>query len=202
MSASWIAAFAALALVVTALAVVVLGLLRRIAPVLERVEAVHEGGTHVDRDDLIGGLHIGSRIPLVTALDEHGREQTLDSGDQPAVYLIVEPGCAFCETLVEDLRSSAEVLPVHIFLICDDDDEGRQFVAGIHAPNVGVFFQNGEVSTAFRTTATPYAFVVENRNVVSRGHPNRLRSLLDLIGQADRGDAPADLERTAKEEPK
>lgn len=199
MTGPWIAGFVTLAVLVAVLAVVVLGVLRRVAPVLERAEGITRDVAEVDPQDIIGGLRIGSSAPNFTVTDRHGHAWTTGAADHVGrvVYLLVEPDCAFCETLVEDLRGAVEPMPVPLLLVSLADDEGRKFVGGIDDPMITLLFQDGEASSAFRTTATPYAFVVENGVIVNRGHPNRLRSLLELIDKdeisatADGGSPPA-----------
>ncbi len=185
MSAPWITGFAALAVLVVFLAVLVLGLLRRIAPVLERAERVARAGSDVDPQEIIGGLPIGAQMPRFAVLDADG-EPRLVGGDREGlrIYLLVEPECAFCETLVEDLAAPEEPLPAPITLISTANDDGMAFVSRITDPLITLLFQNGEASSSLRTTATPYAFVVMNGLVVNRGHPNRLNALIELTRQA------------------
>src|SRR5262245_33864985 len=103
MPIGWIVAFVTLWLVVIALAVIVLGVLRQVTPILERVAA--SPPAMADRIRL--GPSIGERLPHFSARGAGGGpvddRQLLG---RPNLLLFVSPSCAPCSELCAELSHS------------------------------------------------------------------------------------------------
>jgi AhpC/TSA family len=192
MSAFWMAAVIAVWLVVALLALVVLGLLRQIAPILERADAVLAGQpTHP-------GLPVGSPIPTfaLTAADGSTLTDTSLVGT-PFTLLFVSSGCEPCRRLAAALREDDVDLPVELIVVADELDLLSQLGEW---PTATLTSQSAhQVSEAFRTGATPHAFAIDRGGTIAAaGFPNTAQRLMSLIEPTlEGGDAQVATPRTA-----
>jgi hypothetical protein len=155
-----------LAVLVIALGVLVIGLLRRIAPVLDRLEASRgEESSHV-REGLDAGGRIGE-FEAVTATGQHVVRDLITTSAGRSVVAFIEPGCGHCENIMTELIETpwpGDLLPV--YLVLSDSEESRQ--RRLEASGGTVFYQrDNAVGDAFRTNITPVAFVLEGDGIVS-----------------------------------
>jgi hypothetical protein len=130
MSWPWIVAFIALWVIVLVLAVIVLGMMRRMAPLLDRVERL------ASRQNLSpdhAGLPVGSEVPSFEVSDAAGKRlRFAQELPMPAVFLFLESGCPPCEDLVEELMKRAEYLrDAPIYVIPKDSDAGEEKFLGL-----------------------------------------------------------------------
>ena len=159
MTGPWLAAFVVLWVLVLLLAVLVLGVLRRVVPVLDRLErgqAQAAGGF---------GLPVGSELPGFEARDREGGAVTGDAIPRPGIVLFLDPECRPCRKLADELRSAAANLSrVPLAFVAPDTGAGRQLV-----PPAGlVLLQTGQaISRAFQTSITPHAFLIDANGRVS-----------------------------------
>jgi thiol-disulfide isomerase/thioredoxin len=181
MSGFWIAAFLVLASFVAIQGLLVLGLLRRFAPVLERAEGAlgSASGGH-------GGLSPGAKAPPFELRSANGGKLTSSQlAGRPYVLLFVRSGCAPCKRLAEEIRVSGEdpASGVELVVVANDAAGGMGFLDG---PRTVILHQaDDDVSRAFATTATPHAFAIDSsETVVATGYPNTLKQLQALAREA------------------
>jgi hypothetical protein len=179
MTAPWIAAFASLWLFVVLLGLGVVGVMRRIAGVLERAEHLLSTGFE--------GASLLTAIPPFDVVDDAGRRvasEELIRGTTIVVFM--DAGCRPCRALATELDGS-KIDRLPLIVIAGDEGLGEAF--GL-PPDVPVFRQRaGEVSKLFRSVVTPHAFVIdEARVVLDRGIP---QSVADLERMAERQQAGA-----------
>ncbi len=181
MTGPWLAAFVILWALVLLLALLVLGVLRRVVPLLDRLEEQQQTVPGL-------GLPAGTRVPAFEAHDREGDAVTADAIPRPGIVLFIEPGCGPCEKLAEELRSDAANLDgVPLVFVAPDTNEGRELV-----PPAGfVLLQSGHaISHAFQTSITPHAFLVDADGRLSEHTiPESVADLNLLAAQLGRKDA-------------
>jgi hypothetical protein len=149
----WIGALALISTLVLLLAVLVLGVLRRVAPVLERAEAALVSG-----QVSLGSARPGMRIESFEALDSRG--EAVDSDrlfDEPGVFVVMHSGCGPCRQLSERLRDMP-ALRVPLVVLLDDSPAARKIPIPQHARQL--FDHDGGAAAAFRGGGTPQAFAL------------------------------------------
>jgi hypothetical protein len=153
MTGPWLAAFIILWVLVLLLAALVLGVLRRVLPLLDHLEQAQS------RTAGEFGLPVGSALPAFEARDREGDAVTADGIPRPGVVLFLDPECRPCQKLATELRSDGPNLDsVPLVLVAPDTDAGRDLVP----PNSPVLLQSGHaISRAFQTSITPHAFLVD-----------------------------------------
>jgi thiol-disulfide isomerase/thioredoxin len=164
MTAPWIAAFAVLSVLVLLLAVLQLGLLRRIDAVLDRAES-RLGRLPSEEDEL--GVSAGTRISPFEVVDGHG--QVISSSTllgHPALFLFLSPGCAPCRSLVEELNEDATFDPPTLIVAFLPDSPAGKALQMPSSLTV-LYDRNGSVSQAFGSRALPQAFAVDGEGVVA-----------------------------------
>jgi hypothetical protein len=179
----WIAAFVALWLLVLVLAFLLLGVLRRILPVLEEAERHGHGGPLG-----LGGLPAGTPLPDFEVETEAG--DPLRAGDlrnRQAVWLLASAGCAPCEALAAELRQAGEpALDVPLVAVSDASEPGRTL--GFPAWVTRLYQRGGAAADALRTDATPHAVAVDGHGVVvATITPNTLDDLRALARRLTEG---------------
>jgi thiol-disulfide isomerase/thioredoxin len=160
MSGPWIAGFVALWIGFLALATIVLGLLRRMSPIIERAEA--QLGVHGGKGGF-GGAPVASAVAPFQLVDSSGRTAlSRESVEEPTLLLFVAPGCQPCEQILHGLDGVGERyegVPFHVVM-----EEGGEVEA---PPGVSLLYERGHAaSAAFQTIATPHAFVVDHGGLV------------------------------------
>lgn len=183
MSGAWIAAFLALWAVVLLLGLLVLGLLRRIGPVLERAEFVASSAVGPGI-----GLPLGTTVPDFELSLANGEAiSAADLRGRPYVLLFVSSGCAPCRGLAAEIRTREGPAPLADLIVVAAESDAD--AALTDAPYATLAFQSGRaVSDAFGTSATPHAFAVDTSGtVVASSFPNTLDHLEALAREASRG---------------
>lgn len=183
MSPPWVAAFVALSVVVVVVALVVLGVLRRVATVLELVESRLKSS-----QPPTGGAQPGTAVSPFEVRDRAGKfvhSTELLSSD--AVVLFLSADCEPCRPLVEDLLQSEWTTDVRLVAILGDSLTNR---AMSFSPSVHVFYQsNRNAAKAFQSNATPQAFAIGAGGIVIRNSiPQTLNDLRHLAESAKGGD--------------
>lgn len=185
MSAPWIVAFAVTWAVVAVLAVLVLGLLRRITGVLELAESRL---SELPTGPAIGGAAPGTAIRPFTikAADAQTTVEFLRLQESaPAIYLFMNSSCRPCKRLANELgRHHESIGDVPLYVILNEGEEEFGLTPGPH-----VFSQSDrEASEAFMNDATPQAFLVDRGNrVVEKSIPNAIEDLRQLARKAPKG---------------
>jgi len=183
-NAPWIAAFLALWLLVLALALLQLGLLRRIAPVLEAAERQLHGGAVA-----LSGLPAGAPLPDFAVETRDGEVVRASSlRGQETIWLLASPGCAPCEALAAELRDAGEpALGVPLVAVADASGAGLRLPPGV----VTLFQRDRAAAVALQADATPHAVAVDGDGVVvATTTPNTLDDLQALAALLTGGDPP------------
>lgn len=179
MSGPWIAAVLALWVVVVLVALLVLGLLRRIAPVLEQAERAARLGRAMDEDV---GAPDGSPVPPFSVVDRSGRTVPFeDVAPGERVVLFVDADCPACGNVTDGLATGAAAATLPLVVVPGATTPAEHYEA-LAAAGVTVVTQpDGAATAAFRQRAFPLAFAVAGGTVVASTIPA----------------SPADLERLA-----
>ena len=179
MSALWSALIVVLLVCVATLSVGYVLLSQRVVAVLSRMEA-----WLVTPHLRPPGLGAGARVHSFTAVRQDGvtvNEQILLG--HPSVVLFVKADCAICRKLSRRLtRRRLDDLtlggPVYVVVRNEQERDALALDPGLHI----LFQEDGTVSWAFRSTATPQAFLIDADGiVVAVGFPNSLRDLKQLV---------------------
>lgn len=187
MSGPWIVAFVVLWVLVLVLAVVVLGLLRRVAPLLAQTEEILKSG-RLGGDLAVGGLQAGEEVPSFEVVDrDGGRARFGEELSLPGVFLFLENGCPPCEALAGELGERAGSLagvPLYVFPDKDSGDEEKFVALGETGLRV-LKQQDGQASEAFQQKASPQAFAVsKEERVVEAKIANSVGQLEEMARKA------------------
>jgi hypothetical protein len=175
MPVGWAITVVALCVAVVILAVVLLGLLRQVIPVLERA-----AGNAVP-DALIMGPPVGSRLPHLPSIRADGKivgEQL--QGDRPAVLLFLTPGCGPCRLLAEEMnRVDLGGLTGNLLIITSP---GGPQELGI-PPGLAVLTElDRELSDPLSVNGTPFAIAVGPGGIITdKRVPNTMKQVVDLV---------------------
>jgi hypothetical protein len=176
-------AVGALWIVVLVLAVLVLGILRRIIPLLTRAESILSQGQDEQGTD---GLPIGEQVPEFELIDAEG--EVVRPGQSlplPAVFLFVQQGCEPCQDLVAALSERAESFAgtrLCIIAAGEPDDYNA-----LRARGLFVFGQSeGQALRAFDNNEFPNAFAVDqDAKIVGKMTMDSVADLERLVREAD-----------------
>lgn len=186
MSGPWIVAVVTLWVVVVLLAVLVLGLLRRIAPVLEQAERAAHVGRAMDAGF---GAPDGTAIPPFAVVDASGRSVPFDDvGPADRVVLFVDADCAACGAVTAGLAADPATATLPLVAVTGRGTPPSHYDA-LAAAGVPVVGQpDGAASAAFAQRAFPLAFAVAGGAVVRSTVPGSvadLERLAALLSPAD-----------------
>ena len=180
MTGPWIAAFSALAALVVVLGLVLLGLVRRIAEVLEEAESRLRSQPQIMD---LGGLAPGTRVPPFDLSDAQGAIVSFaELGGEPFIAAILSPGCAPCKTLAEELGGAGDAdLGASLVVITEDSAEGR----ALPLPSgLRVLYQRDEAAShALETKAYPFAFALDGDLTVIAKDTASMETLRQLAGR-------------------
>jgi hypothetical protein len=153
----WIVAYGVLAATTIFLGLIVIGILRRVVPILDRHS---EGGLD------FGGLGVMARVPSIELDDRQGRSIEFTAAIQePTIVLLMESMCGPCRQLSAALRrTDGHVDGIPIIAVLEDSDEARAFPVPDSIETL--YGDRAVVSSAFATAATPYAFTIDEGGVV------------------------------------
>lgn len=145
------------------LSLLVLGLIRRLVPTLESIEARLTDPYFVEAWQ---GLQLGDRVADFAAVDQAGQlHSSAELLAQPIVVALLEGDCAPCEQVASDLNSVvAHDSEVPIYIVVDEGDGLASRLSGAHA-NV-LLDRKGSVSRAFRSSITPQAFGLDRTGTI------------------------------------
>jgi hypothetical protein len=186
-SGPWIAAVLALWAVVVLLAVLVLGLLRRIAPVLEQAERATRAGLAMDADL---GAPDGTTVPSFAVVDAAGRSVPFeDVGPADRVVLFVDADCPACGAVTAGLAADPATATLPLVVVTGRSTPPSRYdaLAAIGVPVVGQ--PDGAATTAFAQRAFPLAFAVAGGTVVASAVPGSVADLERLAGLLSHRDA-------------
>lgn len=178
MSTPWIAAFAALWLVVFVVAYLALGMLRRLLPVLTEAEGILAGARRSART---GGLDVGARIPDFDVATVSGERLTRSDLIGPrTILLFLGPTCPACERFNHDLvEGVVPDLEEKLVVVTSDAEQALRLDGALLAV---VADSERVLADALQSDRTPHAFVVDpDARVAAVGSPNTWDQLRDLI---------------------
>jgi hypothetical protein len=171
----WIALVISLTVLVMTLAVLVLGLMRRVVPLLES-----EGHRHYGLG--LSGLAPGDTVPPFEAREPDGTVLASDRLlERSRVLLFMSASCQPCRTVAADLRTKPEAAALPLLVVLPDEPQSHQMDLPASAPVV--FERDRAASDAFRNSAVPHAYAVDAAGVVIRAAP--VQGLDDLRALAD-----------------
>ncbi|HLK02474.1 MAG TPA: hypothetical protein VKU39_21550 [Streptosporangiaceae bacterium] len=175
MPIGWEITVVVLCVAVAALAVVVLGLLRQVTPVLERAASAS------GQPQLSMGPAKGSPLPDFTAAGAHGAVTGTHLRGRSAVLLFLAPGCGPCQDLAYEMRSAdLGHLAGQLVIITGPDDAQA---LGIPAHLLVLTEHDRQVSDALSVNGTPFAIAVDPDGIVRDTRvPNTITQLQDLAG--------------------
>lgn len=189
MSLPWMVVVGTLWVVVLVLAVLVLGILKRIAPLLVQAENLVRERQEEPGGD---GLPLGAQVPDFELVDAGGEiVRPGPSLPLPAVFLFVQQGCEPCEDLVAALGEHAgSFAGARLYIIASGSSDEYD---ALHVRGLSVFGQSdGEAWKAFDNNEFPNAFAVnEDRVVVGKMTMDSVSELEKLVREASAyGKAP------------
>jgi hypothetical protein len=174
----WIAAVVVLWLTLLVVIAVLLGLLRRIAGVLEAAEAgIVAGGRGLD----LGGAPVGSTVPSFAVSRVNGESASFpELLETTSIAVLMGADCTPCRELLADLRDAPEALDgVPVKVLLEDSPESRSLVGG--APVDVLYVHDRAAAKAFASDATPHAFTVFPGGIVlDRRVPGGLHDLREM----------------------
>jgi peroxiredoxin len=183
-SGIWVVAFVALWMVVILLGLVQLGILRRVAPLVERAETTLREAARAT----LRGLRPGEAVPDFTAGAFGGGTFTeSDLRGSTTIVLFLNTGCQSCEVIAADIEAGrVPDLGVPLVVVADEPDEAARFADG---GQVQVVLQeNGSLARVFESDRTPHAFVIdETGRVLVSGSPNNWDVMVSLLEGVERG---------------
>ncbi len=178
MPIGWAITVVVLCVAVVALAIIVLGLLRQVTPVLERAAAGAAGS-----DLRMLGPAVGSLLPHFAARGDDGEVTDEQLRGRPAVLLFLTVGCSPCKSLAEEM-SRARLGDLASKLVIITGPDGPQEL-GI-PPGLRILTElDKEVSGPLSVAGTPFAIAVDPDGIV------RAAIVPNTMGQVD--DLAADL---------
>ncbi|MFE3186926.1 peroxiredoxin family protein [Streptomyces violascens] len=155
MSWPWIALVLTQGMVLIVLGLIVLGVLRRIGPALETLEA----GLPPQRSHGTPSLSEGSPVPAFNAVTADGATVTSrDLWTGPTVMLFVSPHCRPCHTLLTELKGTPRPLEDTALVVIAPDPAHTTDNASIDARILAD--PDRHISYALGVTATPAAMAI------------------------------------------
>lgn len=162
MTGPWIAVLVVQGLVTVLLVLVVLGLLRRITPVLQRAEELMQQTMPMTP----GGLPIGSKVPVFKARTAAGLEVSSEELlEEMTLLLFADASCPGCRDLLADLTSQrADLDPMRLCVVTSRIEDTHRAVGALGATLLEDV--DGEVIQALRATAAPMVCAISADHVV------------------------------------
>lgn len=179
MSAPWIAVVVCQSVLIIALAIVVVGVLRRAVGALD---AVHNAG--FSTRDLAAGPPIGTRLPAMSIRGTDGSDMTLADMPGPFVLAVLTSHCAPCRSIAEQIREDEEMLAGLEGLVVITDQDGPERL-GLREPIRMVIDSDGLTVSSLDLPGTPYVIAVDADGAVQSAQllagPAQIVSFLDSV---------------------
>lgn len=178
MPVGWVITVVTLSAAVVILAVILLGVLRQVTPVLERAAAILVPDDQVTvPGSLRIGPAVGSRLPLLPLPGGGDIRDRLPS--HHAVLLFLTPGCGPCGVLAKDMNQ-ADFGSLDSQLVIITTPDGPQEL-GIPAGVPILTEQDREISDTLSVTATPFAIAVDHDRIIRAARvPHTMKEITDL----------------------
>lgn len=128
------------------------------------------------------GLRPSEQAPSFTLLDLQGRPRSLsDLLGSPTVMIFFDPECGYCQQLAPRLGQLPPGAPKMIVMSRGDRDAQRR-LAREHRWGAEVLLEPGwEIATAYRTNATPTAYLIDAEGRIASGLATGVDGVLELI---------------------
>jgi AhpC/TSA family len=183
-SAPWVTAFITLSGVVVVLGLIVLGTLRRLAPVIEQAEETLGRATATAAP---GGLETGAAVPPFVADTVQGRTFTeRNLHDAMTVVLFIGTDCTACDRLVDDLANDrASELQAQVVVVTRSEHDAAQLAQSAAVTVLADTDQS--VAGAFMSQIVPHAFVLEGGTVLNSGRPSDWEAVEALVASIAKG---------------
>ena len=166
--------------VLIAMAAVLLGLVRQLGVLHERVAPV--GALTMDR-----GPKVGEKSPIFEVPDLHGKLIRVGGANQAGRSLFVvfvSPSCPVCKKLLPEVKSiaRAERRWLDVALSSDGDRaENRKFVSAERLEELPFLFSS-EIGVAYQIGKLPYAVLIDHEGIVKgKGLVNTREHLESII---------------------
>lgn len=185
MTAPWAAAFVALWMLVVVLGFLVVGTLRRLAPILERLESE---SPPISADAAPRGLPRGTPVPEFEAKQAGGAPFGASGlRGAPSFVLFLSEDCRACARFVRDLgKGRVPELGAQLVVVVDDAPLALELA---RADGVTVLVQRDrKIADIFESNVSPHAFALDAEGVVlASGTPNDWTRLRRLREPAPKG---------------
>lgn len=165
---------------VSALAAVVLALVRQIGILHERIAPA--GALLLRR-----GLEVGRPVPSIALTDLSGRAIAIGASSERArstLLVFLSPSCPVCKALLPVLKSSRTSESAWLELILASDgaeDEHRRFIAANGLREIS-YVLSAELGMSFQVERLPFAALIDERGVLrARGLINSREHLESLF---------------------
>jgi hypothetical protein len=176
LSRPWILAFLVLSVYALVLGLVLLGVMRRLRPLLGS-----EGP--LAKQEVLDGLPLGMSLPPLALGAAEGEAFSLATlAGEPFLLLLLMPGCGPCRSLVEDLVQHEGELAAQILAIVEGSGGSDRFPL---PADIRVFHEDdGAASRELQVNTFPFAFAVDEsftivgRNTVSLDELKKLDETL------------------------
>lgn len=166
MNIFWLVAILVLWLVVLFLGFVLWGALRALALLRWRLEELE--ATTPKR---IGrrGLRPGKKAPDFKLPTISGGKVTLhDFANRKLLLVFLQPGCGPCHQIAPELKRLSQAGKIQVLVIHKGDAKAVQEWIKHHPPDFPVAFQERfDVSRRYEVFATPFAFLIDERGVIT-----------------------------------
>lgn len=182
MSAPWVAAFVALWALVVIVALLLLGTLRRLTPILANVESTL---AKLGTTPRLSGLDLGDRVPEFTAITDDGEVLTDDViAGSPTVMLFIDASCPACDAIIADLEAGQPgTIDARLIVIGEHIGDDRPLSLG---SEITVVREGAHaLASAFASERTPEAFIIVGGRVVAKGLAGDLDHLRGLVARAE-----------------
>ncbi len=158
MPIGWEIIVVVLCVAVIALAIVILGLLRQMNPVLERFA---EGGFLAE---MANGPEAGEPLPHFAAVGPDGEVTSEQLAGRPAVLVFLSAGCGPCNALAAEMSDAnpAILSPELLVITTDQGREDLPLPAGVRVWTE----PDHAVSRALKVTGTPLAVAIGPDGIV------------------------------------
>lgn len=175
MPTGWAVVVVILCVAVVALAIIVLGLLRQVTPVLERAAGAHADGHALSHQ----GPTVGSQVPHFAVGGPDGEFTPEQLRGRPAVLLFLTEGCGPCTDLATEIGQAELVdLPSQLVVVTGPDGVRE---LGLPIGLRVVAEPDKEVSDPLSVVGTPLAISLDSDGIVRAVRVTNTLEQLDAL---------------------
>jgi hypothetical protein len=175
MPVGWAVTVVLLCVAVVALAIIVLGLLRQVTPLLERAAGAHDDAHALANQ----GPAVGSQVPHFAVSGPDGEFTPEQLRGQPAVLLFLTEGCGPCTELAQEIGQADPVeLPSQLVVVTGPDGVRE---LGLPRGLRVVTEPDKEVSDPLSVIGTPLAISLDSAGIVKAVRVTNTLEQLDAL---------------------